>query len=121
METNMLLSYHDIDTIEKIGYTKDFFVVEDDGWLQLKNHHGRCVFHNGTYCTIYQQRPTGCHLYPVVYDNDDKSALLDNECPQRHCFTLSKRKTHQLTTLVSLLEQERTDRIREKNHAIKNK
>jgi Fe-S-cluster containining protein len=110
IETNMILSYRDIENIQKQGYEQKFFVTEHDGWLQLKNDKGRCVFHNGTRCTIYHQRPEGCTLYPVVYDKDNQKAILDSECPQKHCFSLSKNKSQQLDNLVCLLEKERSDR-----------
>lgn len=116
LETNMLLSYNDIETIQKLGYDKDFFVVEHKGWLQLKNHNGRCVFHNGTRCTIYQHRPKGCSLYPVVYDNDEKKPILDNDCPQRDCFYVTKTNKEQLIFLIHLLKKERTSRLNKKSH-----
>ncbi|VVB61992.1 Putative zinc- or iron-chelating domain protein [uncultured archaeon] len=114
IETNMILSYRDIENIQKMGYDRQFFVSERKGWLQLKNHQGRCVFHDGTRCTIYYQRPEGCTLYPVVYDKDNNVAILDNECPQKHCFSLSKAKSQQLDLLISILEIERAERMQSK-------
>ena len=110
IETNMVLTYRDIENIQKMGYNRQFFVSEHKGWLQLKNHQGYCVFHNGKQCTIYLQKPEGCTLYPVVYDKDNDSAILDDECPQQHRFLLSKVKSKQLHNLISILEQERTER-----------
>ncbi len=110
----MILSNRDIETIETLGYMTGFFVSENKEWLQLKNSHGRCVFHKGNECTIYDHRPEGCRLYPVVYDKTNKKAILDDECPRRNCFSLSKTKVKQLTTLVCLLEKERTQRMRRK-------
>jgi Fe-S-cluster containining protein len=107
----MILTSYDIRIIQNKGYHYDFFVKEHNGWLQLKNKKGRCVFHDGTVCTIYPQRPKGCTLYPVVYDKDNTCAILDNECPQRPCFSLSKRNRRQLTTLVRILEEEREERM----------
>jgi Fe-S-cluster containining protein len=112
----MLMSYRDIENIEKIGYDRKFFVTERNGWLQLKNHQSRCVFHNGTRCTIYNQRPEGCTLYPVVYDKDNQCAILDSECPQKQCFPLSKAKSQQLDILISILEKERTERTQPKDY-----
>jgi Fe-S-cluster containining protein len=112
----MVLSYQDIENIQKIGYERQFFVSERKGWLQLKNHQGLCVFHNGTHCTIYHHRPEGCTLYPVVYDKDNNDAIFDNECPQKHCFSLSKSNSQQLNLLISILEKERTERIQSKNN-----
>jgi Fe-S-cluster containining protein len=115
-QTNMLLSYEDVNTIEILGYHKNFFVIERNGWLQLQNRKGRCVFHNGIKCTIYKHRPEGCSLYPVVYDNDEKKPILDSECPQRHCFHVTQAKTQQIISLIHLLKKERTDRLNKKSH-----
>jgi Fe-S-cluster containining protein len=115
IETNMVLSYRDIENIQKMGYDRQFFVSENKGWLQLKNHQGHCVFHDGTRCNIYYHRPEGCTLYPVVYDKDSNGAILDNECPQKHCFSLSKAKSRKLDLLISILEKERTERTQSKN------
>ena len=115
IETNMVLTYRDIENIQKMGYNRQFFVSENKGWLQLKNRNGRCVFHDGTRCTIYHNKPEGCSLYPVVYNRDNNSAILDNECPQKHCFSLSKAKLQQLDILISILENERTERRQSKN------
>jgi Fe-S-cluster containining protein len=114
IETNMILSYRDVENIQKQGYEQIFFVTEHEGWLQLKNAKGRCVFHNGTRCTIYHQRPEGCTLYPVVYDKDNKKAILDSECPQKHRFPLEKSKIQQLFGLISTLERERNQREKQK-------
>jgi len=111
----MVLTYRDIENIQKRGYDRKFFVLEQNGWLQLKNYQGRCVFHNGTQCIIYFQRPEGCTLYPVVYNKDNNSAILDSECPQQHRFLLSKIKSQQLHRLISILQKERTERTQEKN------
>lgn len=116
IETNMLLSYRDIENIQKMGYDRKFFVSERNGWLQLKNHQGRCVFHNGVRCTIYHQRPEGCTLYPVVYDKDNQCAILDSECPQKQCFPLSKTKSQQLDILISILEKEKIERVQKKKN-----
>jgi Fe-S-cluster containining protein len=109
-ETNMILTYHDIENIEKKGYDRNYFITEHDGWFMLKNKNSRCVFHNGTLCTIYHERPEGCTLYPVVYDTDDACAILDDECPQQQCFPLTKPKESQLHALVRILEKERMQR-----------
>lgn len=108
----MLLTYEDIEKIAKLGYDRAYFVEERDGWLQLKNSQGRCVFHTGETCRIYKDRPLGCTLYPVVYDNDNHCAILDRECPQKQKFSLGKNNVRKLGTLVSTLRRERAQRIK---------
>ena len=110
LDTNMLLSNQDIERIKRLGFDINFFVTRKDGWIQLKNQNGRCVFHNSTMCSIYKNRPDGCKLYPIIYDKGKKHAVLDKDCPQRNKFHLSKSNTKQLYDLVSKLENERTER-----------
>jgi hypothetical protein len=111
----MVLTKKDIELIKKHGYDDAFFVCEHDGWFLLKNSEGRCVFHNGTQCCIYEFRPEGCSLYPVVFDKDTNTMILDSECPQKNLFPRSKQKETQLRHLVSVLEGERALRKKIKN------
>jgi Fe-S-cluster containining protein len=106
----MLLSKTDIKRIERLGYSCDFFVDTHDGWFQLKNRDEHCVFHNGMKCLIYEHRPEGCKLYPIIYDKDKKHVVFDKDCPQRDKFHMSKSITKQLYDLVSKLESERAER-----------
>ena len=47
LETEMPLLKKDIKRIGRLGFGCDYFVVNRDGWLQLKNYDGRCVFNDG--------------------------------------------------------------------------
>jgi Fe-S-cluster containining protein len=109
-QTNMLLTNRDIETITTLGYDRTYFVERRNGWLQLKNSQGRCIFHTGEICGIYDHRPEGCMLYPVVYDNDTHCAILDSECPQQHMFSLEKHNVHKLIMLIATLRRERSQR-----------
>ena len=108
--TNMLLTTRDIERIASLGYDRTFFVKEHNRWLQMKNAHGRCVFHTGERCSIYDHRPEGCMLYPVVYNADRRSAILDAECSQKQRFSLGERKVRKLMLLISTLHDERRQR-----------
>ena len=110
IDTNMLLSHQDIERIKRLGFNTDFFITERNGWLQLKNQDGRCVFHNSIMCTIYENRPDGCKLYPVIYDKYMKHAVFDKDCPQRDKFHMSESITKQLYDLILELERERDQR-----------
>ena len=110
LETVMPISYKDIERIKKLGFDTNYFVTTQDGWLQLKNQNGKCVFHNGITCSIYEDRPNGCRLYPVIYDKDKKHAVFDKDCPHRDKFHISKSNTKKLYDLVLKLESERTER-----------
>jgi len=117
--TNMLLSSDDVASITRLGYKPMNFVEEHDGWLQLKNAQGRCVFHTGKRCGIYDHRPAGCRLYPIVYDDDARRAILDADCPQRHKFHRTTKNADALAALIATLQRERAQR--DKNSSPKNK
>ena len=109
-ETKMLLSDNDINRIKKLGYHYEYFVEKNDKWLQLKNKQGRCVFHNGIKCSIYENRPKGCQLYPIIYDKDNNCAILDEECPYRTKFLITSSLRKKLFNLVSRVEKEKSKR-----------
>jgi hypothetical protein len=106
----MPLLNDDIERIAKLGFDKSQFIDELDGWLQLKNIEGRCVFHDGRKCNIYGNRPEGCRSYPVIYDDDAGCARLDDDCPHRNQFRLSKSNRETVVRLVSKMENERMQR-----------
>lgn len=109
-DTMMILSSDDIKKIKNLGFKKDFFVMKREGWLMLKNHEGRCVFHNGLKCTIYNNRPIGCKLYPVILDKETNCAILDKDCPYRNSFKISNSITYKLFNIVKKLEYEKYKR-----------
>jgi len=109
----MLLSNNDIQRIENIGYNRNFFVKTKKGMLKLKNKDGHCVFHNGKICLIYENRPEGCKLYPLIFNKEQKSAIVDEECPYQDNFRYNKKSVNQLYNLVTQIINER--KIRKKS------
>ncbi|MFX1321011.1 MAG: YkgJ family cysteine cluster protein [Promethearchaeota archaeon] len=97
-ETEMILSSQDIELIlsnNPKGIMKEDFVFKNkDGFYQLKNRNGHCVFLNGTSktCKIYNIRPQGCKFYPLIYDFYKKKCIIDEECPRIHLFYQNKNK-----------------------------
>lgn len=106
----MPLLNEDIERIKGLGFNCDYFVVNKDGWLQLKNQKGRCVFNDGKKCLIYENRPEGCKFYPIIYDEDRKCAVLDEDCPHRNEFKVSEINLQSLVSLVTKLKDERKRR-----------
>ncbi len=107
----MLLSNNDIEKIKNLGYDRNYFVVNKKGWLILKNKEDRCIFNNGKKCLIYDNRPEGCILYPLIYNIEKKSAVLDEECPHSESFKFNKNKVDQLSKLVKRIFLERKKSI----------
>jgi Fe-S-cluster containining protein len=95
LETEMILSRRDINIIEKnikdIKY-KDFTQENEYGQLELKNVDDHCVFFekSSKLCTIYQYRPEGCKFYPLIFDFQKKTCILDKDCPRTNLFYREK-------------------------------
>jgi len=89
LNTEMMLSEEDVKRLESLGYSKEKFTVEKDGFLFLKNIDGRCFFLDPTTmrCRVYDFRPTGCRFYPIVYLMDEKRCVVDEDCPMKHTVT----------------------------------
>ena len=102
----MILSKYDIEKIKKIGFKKDFFVRKDNGFFKIKNKNGRCVFHNGKKCLIYDIRPEGCKLYPLVFSDEYDCAVVDNECPYGRFFNFNSKDIKKLYDLIELIKSE---------------
>jgi Fe-S-cluster containining protein len=102
----MLLSAEDIERLERKGYHKDFFAHFDkEGYALLRNLQKHCVFYDvgNQRCTVYHSRPSGCRLYPVVYD-EQKGIVIDEICRAK-----SKMKEEQIARrgrkVLKLLEE----------------
>ena len=96
-KTEMLLSERDIRLIEKkiSSITRDEFTeLNERGIYQLKNKDNHCVFLDITskLCAIYEIRPQGCRFYPIIYDNEKKICIYDEECPRVSLFYLGRKK-----------------------------
>ncbi len=80
----MPLTKEDIERIEKLGYSRSYFVqVDENGIPRLRNVNGHCVFldpRTGR-CKIYPYRPLGCRLYPLVYVPGE-GVIVDPLCPK---------------------------------------
>jgi uncharacterized protein len=113
LETEMPLSNDDVERIADLGFDKVLFIAESDGWRRLKNAGGRCVFHDGESCRIYDNRPEGCRLYPIVWDEDEEKAKVDWVCPHSEEFGLDEDSKRELSELVERLKKERDLRVEE--------
>jgi len=111
LNTKMPLSTSDIEGIGHLGFSEDFFVTKSDEELRLRNLNGRCVFHNGQRCTIYNDRPEGCRLYPAVFDENKGRAILHSYCPHHKKFQLTPTISCQVVELVRKLNAERKRRL----------
>jgi Fe-S-cluster containining protein len=102
-----------------LGFSEDFSIVKKNGNRQLKNLSGRCVFHNGLQCTIYDHRPEGCRLYPAIFDEDTGETDLDSYCPHHGKFQLSPSISRKVIKLVEKLDLESNRVIRNMRRVIR--
>ena len=110
----MLLCEKDIDRLVKRGFSRIFFVKLDrEGYTQLKNHRGYCVFYDSKNrrCSVYVDRPSGCRVYPVILD-EEKGIVLDDICQSRNTVTDTEKyvKGKRVIRLLERIDSEATKR-----------
>jgi len=93
-ETMMELSSEDIRRLEKKGYCLEDFAVKDDLGTRLRNVDRYCYFYSRTNkkCHVYENRPLGCYLYPVMY-LENKSVTIDKLCPRGQTISAQELRT----------------------------
>ncbi|MHB8566742.1 MAG: YkgJ family cysteine cluster protein [Nitrososphaerales archaeon] len=107
-DTEMPLLDEDVKRIIGLGFKEQYFAARSKGFKVLKNSsEGRCVFHDGKQCTIYENRPAGCKLYPIIFDEDLSLPVRDELCPYRNEFGLSAKAKKELTEVYVNLISER--------------
>lgn len=91
LNTEMILSEDDIKRIEKLGYEREEFTVYKDGYYRLRNVDGHCIFLDPKTgkCKIYNYRPLGCRIYPVIYD-PKKGFTIDDLCPAKNTISVKE-------------------------------
>lgn len=112
----MLLSKKDIKRLEKIGFSKNQFVIfGKHGYAQLRNREGYCFFYDrlNHRCSVYVDRPAGCRVYPVILD-EDTGIILDSICESRKSITQSEKnlKGKRVIRLLEIIDSEARDRCK---------
>jgi Fe-S-cluster containining protein len=105
-ETEMLLSTADIERLEKKGIDREFFArLDPKGYVTLRNYRGYCVFHDREKrrCKVHADRPLGCRIYPVIYD-EEKGIVVDGVCPAQSTVT-EKQKAKRGKKVLKLLKK----------------
>ncbi|MHA1686019.1 MAG: YkgJ family cysteine cluster protein [Candidatus Heimdallarchaeaceae archaeon] len=87
-ETEMPLTQDDVARIVSLGYDIKDFARKLNGLFVLKNINGHCFFLKNNKCSIYNFRPLGCKLYPLVYDVNNNTVKIDPDCPHNEEFNL---------------------------------
>jgi Fe-S-cluster containining protein len=109
LDTRMTLTEADAARLEAAGY-EDFYFVNDDHDLQLLNVDGHCIFLVEGRCSVHDDRPEGCRLYPLILDLSVDRVVLDAVCPWAKEFTFTQDDEVQLRR--SVVDEGRESRIR---------
>lgn len=80
-DTEMVLTPSDLRRIEALGYVKREFTVFRRGFYRLRNVDGKCFFYRDGKCIIYEYRPLGCSMYPIVIEVENCEVTVDELCP----------------------------------------
>jgi hypothetical protein len=102
----MLLSTEDIGRLERKGYVRAVFVRFDrSGYAKLRNRQGHCVFYDfeKRRCKVYGDRPLGCRLYPVIYD-EAEGIVIDSVCHAQNTVS-EKQRVERGKKVLRLLEK----------------
>lgn len=104
-DTRMPLLERDLERLEaKTARDRSKFTIQEShGPPRLKNEDGHCVFLGPKGCTVYEDRPAGCRLYPLVMDPEMGQGVLDDDCPYRKGFRIRPRDRAELRELVDAL------------------
>ena len=49
-------------------------------------------------------------LYPLIFNKENKSAVVDEDCPYENCFRFNKKSVNQLYRIVTRIISERKNR-----------
>jgi hypothetical protein len=81
----MQLTQADLAQLEEVTGQpwRDFAAYDGHAHVILKNRGGHCIFFSPTdkKCIVYDARPLGCQIYPLVYDTDAGKCAYDEDCP----------------------------------------
>jgi len=116
----MTLSNADVNRIVKLGYSKEEFLDEIDGFLALKNIEEHCFFLEDKRCLIYESRPQGCRFYPLIFDFESNEFMIDDFCSHYDDFKVEMYLSlyDNVASFVNCLIEEKEQRIKEKEKKV---
>ena len=106
LETEMPLTEDDLKRIEKLGFKRADFTVEVEGETRLRNVKRACFFLREGRCGVYEGRPEGCRIYPLVYDVDSHKCVYDPVCTHAADFMATREDKERLKRLIRRLDRE---------------
>ncbi|MDG6223422.1 MAG: YkgJ family cysteine cluster protein [Candidatus Bathyarchaeota archaeon] len=109
-QTMMELSSNDVHQLNVKGYHLEEFAVIDKYGIRLRNVDGYCYFYSRTKkrCKIYENRPLGCYIYPVMHVTNEGVAMIDESCPRGKSVSKKELRTKEkiLDKLLKKIDNE---------------
>lgn len=112
-DTEMPLTTDDVARLVALGHKReDFVAYNSEGVATLKTvasepvgEQGKpCFFLRENRCSVYADRPQGCHIYPLVM-NERGRILRDEDCPHREEFPMDPSAKRRIQRVLSNLER----------------
>lgn len=103
--TRMTLTAADVERLRAAGRRR-FSRRNRDGIPQLVNRAGHCVFLVGGRCSVYEIRPEGCRLYPLILNLGTNRVERDDFCPWADEFVFDIGDERRLRRSVAAEEHE---------------
>lgn len=97
----MTLTEADVSVLESAGHS-DFVRLNPKGDLELRNRNGRCVFLKKGRCGVYEIRPEGCRLFPLILEMPSDRVVRDEFCPHWRDFPIDATGAARLRRSVAL-------------------
>lgn len=119
--TEMPLTEEDLASLAALGHDPGAFSkTAPDGRVTLANVDGRCHFLGPDgQCVVYERRPVGCTLYPLVVDEASGAIVVDDVCPHGAGVKQSRKDTDRVRSLLARIERERARRAREGGRGVR--
>jgi len=102
-DTHMPLSHSDIKRISAQGYKFKNIAVKRGREHHLKNVNGYCIFLKDKKCAIYDFRPEGCRLYPLIQFKNSSNVVIHDYCPHKSEFKFNDEDVKRLNALLKEL------------------
>jgi len=86
-DREVVLTHDDVDRLLTMGHYEQTFARPSRHGHNLKElifENGTCIFLKDGKCSVYQNRPTACRIFPYVTE-DGKDAI-DSGCPHGDIF-----------------------------------
>ena len=96
----MTMTEEDLSRLEGAGRS-GFYRLNEEGVPQLVNLDGHCVFLVDGRCSVYQHRPEGCRLYPLILDLETDEVVRDDYCPWRDEFEFAAEDEQSLRVSIA--------------------